>query len=298
MSRAVPFGALLRSEWTRLRSVRATWWCTTIYLLVVGGSGWLAAASTGTSARADMAVQTALTGFGFGQLVLVVLGVLAVTGEFASGMVLVSFTAVPRRTRLLLARTVVVTAWCLLLSAVLVVVCALAARTLTAVPGGVQPADPAVLRTLGLQVGAAGLVAVLSVALGAVLRSTAGAVGIGTALVFVLPPALALAGGRPRRGSHRGCRPCGWGRTPSSPSPPAGPWAWRSSPPGPSASGCWAPCCSSAATSSRARRGGSPRRTDRWPGAGAAGSPARRAGPAGTPAGRRLESRRRRRPRR
>jgi hypothetical protein len=63
------------------------------------------------------------------------------------------------------------------------------------VPGGVQPADPAVLRTLGLQVGAAGLVAVLSVALGAVLRSTAGAVGVGTALVFVLPPALALAGG-------------------------------------------------------------------------------------------------------
>jgi ABC-2 type transport system permease protein len=109
--------------------------------------------------------------------------------------VLVSFTAVPRRTRLLLARTVVVTVWCMLLSAVLVVVCALAARTLTAVPGGVQPADPAVLRTLGLQVGAAGLVAVLSVALGAVLRSTAGAVGIGTALVFVLPPALALAGG-------------------------------------------------------------------------------------------------------
>jgi ABC-2 type transport system permease protein len=195
VSRAVPFRALLRSEWTRLRSVRATWWCTAVYLLVVGGSGWLAAASTGTSARADMAVQTALTGFGFGQLVLVVLGVLTVTGEFASGMVLVSFTAVPRRTRLLLARTVVVTVWSLLLSAVLVVVCALAARTLTAVPGGVQPADPAVLRTLGLQVGAAGLVAVLSVALGAVLRSTAGAVGIGTALVFVLPPALALAGG-------------------------------------------------------------------------------------------------------
>jgi ABC-2 type transport system permease protein len=38
-------------------------------------------------------------------------------------------------------------------------------------------------------------VGVLSVALGAVLRSTAGAVGLGTALVFVLPPALALAGG-------------------------------------------------------------------------------------------------------
>ncbi len=195
MSRAVSFAALLRSEWTKLRSVRATWWCTGLYLLVVGASGWLAAASTQSSSRAAVAVQTALTGFGYGQLLLVVLGVLAVSTEFASGSVLVSLTAVPRRTRLLAAKTVVVAAWCLLLSAVLAVVCALAARTLTAVPSGVQPADPEVLRILGLQVVSAGLVGVLSVALGAVLRSTAGAVGLGTALVFLLPPVLALAGG-------------------------------------------------------------------------------------------------------
>jgi ABC-2 type transport system permease protein len=195
VSRAVPFRAVVRSEWTKLWSVRATWWCTAIYLVVVGGAGWLAAAGTQSSPRADVAVQTALIGFGFGQLVLVVVGVLAVTTEFASGMALVTVTAVPRRTRLLLAKTVVVAVYCILLSAVLVVVCALAARTFTAVPGGVPPDDPDVLRTLGLQVGAAGLVGVLSVALGAVLRSTAGAVGLGVALVFVAPPALALSGG-------------------------------------------------------------------------------------------------------
>lgn len=191
----MPFRALLSSEWTKLRSVRSTWWCTAVYLLAVGAAGWLAAASTDTAPRADVAVSVALTGFGFGQLVLVVLGVLAVTSEFASGLALVSLTAVPRRSRLLLAKTLVVTAYCTLLTAVLVVVCALAAFTLTAVPGGISPADPAVLRSLLLQVGAAALVAVLSVALGAVLRSTAGAVGLAAALVFVLPPALALAGG-------------------------------------------------------------------------------------------------------
>jgi ABC-2 type transport system permease protein len=195
VSRAVPFRALLRSEWTKLRSVRATWWCSGLYVLVVGGAGWLAAAGTDSASRAVVAVQTALTGFGLGQLLLVVLGVLAVTAEFASGSILVSLTGVPRRTRLLTAKTAVVTAWCLLLSALLAVVCALAARTLTAVPGGVQPTDPDVLRILGLQVASAGLVGVLSVALGAVLRSTAGAVGLGMALVFVLPPVLALVGG-------------------------------------------------------------------------------------------------------
>jgi ABC-type transport system involved in multi-copper enzyme maturation permease subunit len=196
VSRRLPFRAVLRSEWTKLWSVRSTWWCTAGYVLVVGGGGWLAAAGTDTAARADVGVQTALTGFGIGQLALVVLGVLAVTGEFASGTALVSLTAVPRRGRLLVAKTLVVLVYCLLLSSLLAVICALAARTLTAVPGGVQPDDPDVLRTLGLQVGAAGLIGVLSVALGTVLRTTAGAVGIGMALVFVAPPALALVGSR------------------------------------------------------------------------------------------------------
>ena len=190
----MPFRALLRSEWTKLRSIRSTWWCTAVYMLVVGGTGWLAAASTDSAPRSDVALGVALTGFGVGQLVVLVLGVLAVTTEFASGMAQVSLTVAPRRTRLLVAKTLVVTLYCALLTAVLAVVCALAAFTLTAVPGGVQPASPEVLRALGLQVGAAGLVAVLAVALGALVRSTAGAVGIGAALVFVLPPALALTG--------------------------------------------------------------------------------------------------------
>jgi ABC-type transport system involved in multi-copper enzyme maturation permease subunit len=190
----VPFSALLRSEWTKLRSIRSTWWCTALYLLVVGGTGWLAAASTNSAPRPDVALSVALTGFGIGQLVVLVLGVLAVTTEFSSGMALASLTVAPRRTRLLVAKTLVVTVYCVLLTAVLAVVCALAAVTLTAVPGGIRLASPDVLRTLGLQVGAAALVAVLAVALGALLRSTAGAVGIGAALVFVLPPALALTG--------------------------------------------------------------------------------------------------------
>jgi ABC-2 type transport system permease protein len=196
VSGAVPFRAVLRSEWTKLWSVRSTWWCTAVYVVVVGAGGWLAAAGTDSAAQADAAVQTALTGFGIGQLVLVVLGVLVMTAEFASGMALASLTAVPRRSRLLVAKTLVVLGYSLAFSALLAVSCWLAARTLTAVPGGVRPDDPAVLRTLGLQVGAAGLVAVLGVALGTVLRSTAGAVGIGLTLSFVAPPALALVGSR------------------------------------------------------------------------------------------------------
>jgi ABC-2 type transport system permease protein len=190
---SVPFRALLRSEWTKLRTVRATWWCTGLYLLIAGAAGALAAAGTDSSPEAGIAVSTALTGFGVAQLVLVVLGVMAVTSEYSSGMALVSQTVMPRRARLLVAKTLVVAVYCALLTAVLAPLCALAAATLTVVPGGVSFADPAVVRPLALQVGAAALVGVLSVGLGAALRSTAGAVGLGMVLVFALPPAVALA---------------------------------------------------------------------------------------------------------
>jgi hypothetical protein len=194
--RGVPFSAVVRSEWTKLWSVRSTWWATGVFVLVVGAVGALAAAGTDTAERPEVAVQTALIGFGIGQLALLVVGVLTVTAEFASGSAVSTLTAVPRRTWLLLAKTVVVVAWCLLLAVVLAGLCFLAARTLTAVPGGVPPTDPAVLRTLGLQVGAAALVGVLGLALGTVLRSTAAAVMVGTALVLVVPPVLALSGPR------------------------------------------------------------------------------------------------------
>jgi ABC-2 type transport system permease protein len=188
--------SLLASEWTKLRSVASTWWCTALYLLTALTLGWLAAASTDRASSVALAVSGALTGFGFAQLVLVVLGVLAGAGEFSTGMAVASFTAVPRRWRVLVAKTAVVALWAALLTAVAAAGCGLAARTLTAVPGGVSLVAPDVLRQLVLQVVWGVLVAVLAVALGTLLRSSAGGIGLGMALVLVLPPVLSLAGGR------------------------------------------------------------------------------------------------------
>jgi ABC-2 type transport system permease protein len=187
---------LLRSEWTKLTTVRSTWWCAAVYVVVVLGLGWLAAAVTDRAPRADIAVTVALTGFGVGQLVLAVQGVLAGAGEFTTGMAVASFATVPRRRRLLAAKTLVLAAGTAVLSALLAVGCALAARALTVVDGGIPLTDPRVLRALASQVAVAVLVTVLSVALGTLLRSVAGAVGVVVALVLVLPPLLA-ADGRP-----------------------------------------------------------------------------------------------------
>ncbi|WP_051683974.1 ABC transporter permease [Blastococcus sp. URHD0036] len=187
---------LTASGWIRLRSVRSTWWCSAVYVVVAAGFGWLAAAGTPSSSRADVAVEVALTGFGFAQLALVVLGVLAVSAEFGTGSAVSALVAVPRRTAWLAATTAVVVAWAALVTALVAVGCAVAARALVAVPGGVSLTDPAVLQDLGLQVAGAVLVTVLAVGLGVLLRSTAGGVGLGIALVFVLPPVLAVGGSR------------------------------------------------------------------------------------------------------
>ncbi|MCA0144424.1 ABC transporter permease [Blastococcus sp. LR1] len=194
MSRGVPFGAVVVSEWTKLRSVRSTWVCTALYLLVVATGGWFGAAITQSAPRADIAVSSALTGFGFGQVLVVVLGVLAVTSEFRTGMVLTSLTAVPGRGRLLMAKTVVVVVWTVLLTALLALFCWFAATRLTAVEGGIQLTDPAVQRQLLLQVACATLTAVLAVGLGALVRSSAGALGAGLGVMLVLPPVLAIMG--------------------------------------------------------------------------------------------------------
>ncbi len=185
--------SLLRSEWTKLWSVRFGAWCTAVFVFVVLVLGVLAAATTQTAPEADLAVEGALTGFGFGQLVLVVFGILAVTSEFGTGSALVSFIAVPRRVRVLLAKTVVVGGWAALLSAVLAVLCAVAASRFTYVDGGISLTDPAVLRVLGLQVAVATLITGLAVGVATVVRSSAGSVGAATALVFFAPLLVALA---------------------------------------------------------------------------------------------------------
>jgi ABC-2 type transport system permease protein len=194
VSAAVPFSAVLRSEWTKLRSLRSTWWTAAVYVLAAGGFGWLAASTTPSADRADTAVGIALIGFGFAQVGVVVTGVLAAAGEFASGMVLASLASVPRRVRWLAAKTGVVAGAVAVLTAGLALTCWLAVRTFTAVPGGVPLLGSGVPRELLLQVAGAALTGVLAVALGALLGARAGGGGVGMALVFLLPLVLPLFG--------------------------------------------------------------------------------------------------------
>ena len=94
---------VVRSEWTKLWSLRSTRWSLLIGAISMAGLGPLVA--TFQMNRWDRldpgdrlhfnAINTALGGYRFAQLAIGVLGVLVVTGEYATGMIRASLTAIP-----------------------------------------------------------------------------------------------------------------------------------------------------------------------------------------------------------
>lgn len=184
------FAATLRAEWIKLRTVRSTWWTLTATVLLGAGltvlmcwgnADWLA------SADADESPGSFITwGMMIAQITAVVLGALVVTTEYGTGMIRTTFAAVPTRGRVLLTKSV-------LLVAVLFVV-----GTGTALLGylggnyfldreGIGMAlEGDVLRAMygsGLYLAGIGL---FTVAVGFLLRHTAGTISIVLALMLIL----------------------------------------------------------------------------------------------------------------
>ena len=103
---------MVRSEWTKLRALRSTWWCAlSAVVLIVGlgaaiaGSGAPYTISAGNSAAAG--VSASLLGLLFAQLVIGVLGVLAFSGEYGTGMIRATLAVVPSRLPVLWAKLIV-----------------------------------------------------------------------------------------------------------------------------------------------------------------------------------------------
>ncbi|WP_328304097.1 ABC transporter permease [Streptomyces sp. NBC_00435] len=110
--------AVLQSEWTKIRTVASTSWTLAIALLAtVGFSAGLSAlinASFDTMKPEEKATfdptLLSFTGMQFGQLAMIVFGVLVVSTEYSSGMIRTSLAAVPRRGHFLLGKFTVATA--------------------------------------------------------------------------------------------------------------------------------------------------------------------------------------------
>lgn len=202
-STALSFGGVLRSEWIKLRSLRSTIWS---YLIVVALSLGMALIMSlsmtsnmgdGPQPSADdqvgMLVQTATFGVFFGQLVVAVLGVLVISGEYTTGMIRSTLTAVPRRLPALAAKAIVLFA----VTFVVGLIATLAAATLGAIVYSAADLQPNLLHpdVLLPALGAALYLALLSVfalGVGTILRSSAGGIATVVGILLVLPTVLQM----------------------------------------------------------------------------------------------------------
>lgn len=195
------FGGALRSEWIKLRTVRSTVWCYAIIVVLTVLFGILLANTftgpTGgelpASDQQEIALRAATLSLGFSQLVASVLGVLVISGEYGTGMIRSTLTAVPKRTPALFAKALVFGAVTLVVG--LVAIGATALVTSPMLPSvGITPdfGDTQFLLALGGGALYLALIGVMSLALGAIIRNSAGGIAASLGLLLVLPTVLQI----------------------------------------------------------------------------------------------------------
>ena len=190
------FRQAVRMEWIKLRGLRSTPWmllATTVGMIAIGVA---AMANTKAPSPADAAafdpVNNVLAGVVLGQLIIGLMGVLTVTGEYSSGSIKSTFAAVPGRRMVLAAKAAVVGLVSLVIGEVVTIVTFFAGTM--AMAGGVpRPSlgEPGVLRAVVLSGAYLAMVGLIGVGLGAAIRHSAAAIGTLVGLFFVLPTLLA-----------------------------------------------------------------------------------------------------------
>ncbi|MEU7448643.1 ABC transporter permease [Streptomyces diastaticus] len=181
--RPAHLGHALASEWTKIRSVRSTLWTLGVFVALVVGIGLLVAWKSAGSDFSDVPYTVpALIGLLLGQVCLTTLGVLVVTSEYGTGMIRTTFTAAPQRHRVLAAKFLVFFALAYVVSVVSITVVGLATAAMNVVPEGSGQDWGTTALTGALYVS---LLGVLGLAVGSMLRHSAGAITVMLGLVLV-----------------------------------------------------------------------------------------------------------------
>lgn len=190
---------ILASEWTKFRSLRSSWITLAVAVILTVGIGaavsavqahhWSAASPEDRAAFNP--VVTSLNGILLSQLAIGVLGVLVFSGEYSTGMIRATLTAVPRRLPVLWAKMAIFGAAVFTTSIVATFASFFLGQYLLDRHGiGVGIGHAGALRSV---IGGAlylVVVGLIGVALGAALRNTAGGISSFVGLFFVLPPIL------------------------------------------------------------------------------------------------------------
>jgi ABC-2 type transport system permease protein len=187
---------VLHSEWTKLRSVRSTYWILLAVAAITIGFGAILCTyyslNYTTMHAADKAAFSptsyALSGLILAQLAVGVLGALVITSEYGSGMIHTTFAGVPQRRLVLGAKALVFTAVTMVTGVGSCLVAFFVSQAILS-DHHLQTtiSAPGELRAViggGLYLAVLGL---LSFGLGAIIRHTAGAIAAVFGLVLVLP---------------------------------------------------------------------------------------------------------------
>jgi ABC-2 type transport system permease protein len=196
---------VVRSELTKIASLRSTVW--TLVVTVVGTIGvtFLATNSVGHHSpgwyRGFDPTNQSMSGLALGTLAVGVFGVLAVTGEFATGTIRSSLAAAPRRPLFLLGKILVVAAAALALGEVLTFACFWIGQAVLSAGGSptAHLGQPGVLRAVTLSGVFLALLGLFGLGLGVLIRHTAGAIAAFVGLTFLLPLLLQRIPGNPGR---------------------------------------------------------------------------------------------------
>jgi ABC-2 type transport system permease protein len=203
------FGGVLRSEWIKFTSLRSTYWTSGVILLLWVGIGLLMASTGGFRPFDPMTGETLpmteefrvytlamipTAGTVFGVLVAGIQGVLAMSGEYSTGMIRSSLAAVPGRLPVFAGKAVVVFVWMFLLGAIGTLGTYLATSPFLVADDVDVALDGSVLLAY---LGAAvylGLVGLFGLGIGTLVRNAAGGIAVVVGVLLVLTAVLPLLG--------------------------------------------------------------------------------------------------------
>ena len=186
---------LLRSEWTKLRTVRSTMWTLGVTVVLGIGVSVLATAETRAHWLSDPSshqgfdpISTSLIGVFISQFAIGVLGVLVMSAEYGTGTIRATLSAAPRRPLMLVAKVIVFGVVALIVAEVVSFLAFFIGQALLTAPAPhATLASPGAWRAVvgsGLYVGALGL---FSLGLATIIRHTAGAISAFVGILLVLP---------------------------------------------------------------------------------------------------------------
>ncbi|UNX55610.1 ABC transporter permease subunit [Georgenia sp. TF02-10] len=191
------FLGVLRGEWIKLLSLRSTWWTLAVTVVVMALFALAQAASLevlmdpefgGGGPVSIHGAEVITGGYQFAMVTVAVLGALAMTGEYSTGMIRSTLAAVPTRLPVLAAKAIILVGLTVVVAAVGIAVSALVTAPMLA-EHDLVPAmdDPDTWQVFGGTVYFLVAVALFALGLGAVLRHSAGTITAVLGALLLLP---------------------------------------------------------------------------------------------------------------